>query len=221
MSYQCLTCGRDAGYRYQCHRCTDNARRWLREIEDYAAVIVSDMDPDRGPMVGSIGAAFGSRPPLSVEKATLLDFRSGGGAAVWRLRDPRDMDDEPIRSLPGSVHGIACWIREERGEDEPREWTLVSELRYLRGQIEGCALEQWVDELHEDIGELHRQARRLAHDVPPGELGHCLTVTCDGLVYPALVRDSQGEHDGGRCSGCERTYTGLDLVRLGVAEEAS
>ena len=113
----CLACDRDAGHRYACHRCTDDMRRWLRELEDYAAVIMSTLAPTASPSVGSIGGAFGSRPPLNVEKVTFLDYRSGAGAAVWRLRDPRDMDDEPVRSLPGSIHGLAAWLREESEVD--------------------------------------------------------------------------------------------------------
>ena len=215
----CLMCDRDAGHRYACHHCTEGMRRWLRELEDYAAVIMSTMAPASGQPVGSVGSAFGSRPPVSVEKVTFLDYRSGAGAAVWRLRDPRDMDDEPIRSLPGSIHGLAVWLREESEVDEPAKWTLVSELHYLLGQVDSCAYSQWVSELYSDIRELHQQGRRLARDTPPGPLGHCLTVGCEGVVFPATINDSDGKHDGGRCSVCQRPYTGPDLVRLGVSEE--
>jgi hypothetical protein len=128
------------------------------------------------------------------------------------------MDDEPIRSLPGSIHGLAVWLREEAELDEPDSWTLVSELNYLIGRIQVCSFSQWVTELHEDIRELHAQARRLAKDTPPGPLGHCLTVTCEGVVFPASIKDSAGKHDGGRCNACSRTYNGPDLVRLGVSE---
>lgn len=220
MGAKCLCCDdRDAGHRYACDRCVNDMRRWLRELEDYAAVIMSTLAPTASPTVGSIGSAFGSRPPLNVEKVTFLDYRSGAGAAVWRLHDPRDMDDEPVRSLPGSIHGLAVWLREEAELAQPDTWTLVSELNYLIGQVDSCAYSQWVSELHEDIRELHVQARRLAKDAPPGPLGHCLTVTCEGVVFPATIKDSDGRHDGGRCGACSRPYTGPDLVRLGVSEE--
>lgn len=220
MGAQCLTCTRDAGHAYACSRCLDDMRRWLRELEDYAAVIMSTMAPAASQPVGSVGAAFGSRPPVSVEKVTFLDYRSGAGAAVWRLRDPRDMDDEPIRSLPGSIHGLAVWLREESEVDEPAKWTLVSELHYLLGQVDSCAYSQWVPELYDDLKELHQQGRRLARDAPPGPLGHCLVTTCSGMVFPATIRDGEGRHDGGRCDACGDTYTGVRLLRLGVAEEA-
>lgn len=221
MSTQCLCCDtRDAGHRYACDRCVNDMRRWLTELEDYAVVIAVTMAPlAAGITEGSVGRAFGSRAPADDAKATLLDYRSGAGAAVYRLRDPRDMDDDPVRSLPGSVHGIACWLRSERDESEPVRWTLASELRYLRTAVDWCAQQQWVDELHADLKELHGQARMLAKDTPPGPLGHCLTVGCEGVVFPATIKDSDGRHDGGRCSACSRPYTGPDLVRLGVSEE--
>lgn len=218
MTTQCLCCEqRDAGYRYACDHCVNDMRRWLRELEDYAAVIASTMAPVASPTVGSVGSAFGSRPPLSIAKVVFLDYRSGAGAAVHRLFDPRDMDEEPVRSLPGSVHGLAVWLREEAEVEEPARWTLVSELHYLLSRLDGCAYSQWVSELFGDIRELHVQARRLAKDSPPGPLGHCLIATCAGTVFPATIKDSGG-HDGGRCDTCGDTYTGTRLLRLGAQE---
>lgn len=203
-------------------------RTWLRELEDYAAILAAVPTRSRGPSVGSIGGSFGSRPPIDTDIATFLDYRSGAGAAVWRLRDPRDMDDEPIRSLPGSIHGIAEWLRDEHDQAQPREWTLTSELRFLRSRIDACAIESWIAEVYDDLRELHRQARSFARDVPRA-LGHCLTATCEGLVFWTL-RGRPGEHqpdeetaseDHARCVECGRFYTGLDLVRLGAAEDAA
>ncbi len=195
-------------------------RRWLVELEDYVTILVATMGPLRSMDAGSIGTAFGSRLPIRADVVTFLDYRSGGGTAVFRLRDPRDMDDEPIRSLPGGIHGIACWIREERGDSEPASWTLVSELRYLRTQIDNCAFEQWVNELHSDLKELHTQARSLAHD-SPRPLAHCLSDDCEGMVFWVIKEENGTRVDEARCAACRRIYTGPDLVRLGVAEEVA
>lgn len=221
--YQCLCCGRGgAGHRYACRHCVDDMRRWLIELEDYAVILLATMGPLRDQTIGSIGVAFTSRLPIRDDVATLLDYRSGAGAAVHRLRDPRDMDDEPIRSLPGGIHGIACWIREVHGGSEPTQWTLVSELRYLRTQIEACSFAQWVDELHSDLKELHSQARSLAHDAPK-PMAHCLEVDCGGMVFWIIKEDNGKRVDEARCANpdCRRPYTGTDLVRLRVAEEVA
>lgn len=219
--YACLCCGRSgAGHRYACHHCTQDMRRWLVELEDYVVILLATMGPLRSMDTGGIGTAFGSRLPIRADVATLLDYRSGAGAAVFRLRDPRDMDDEPVRSLPGGIHGIACWIREERGDSEPTSWTLVSELRYLRTQIEECSFAQWVDELHSDLKELHSQARSLARD-SPRPLAHCLETTCEGMVFWVIKEEGGKRVDEAKCATCQRRYSGTDLVRLGAAEEVA
>lgn len=223
---RCLCCeNHDAGHRYACDRCVNDMRRWLRELEDYVAIMLSMQGSIGSKGHGSIGVSFGSKPPMSLTSIALLDPRSTSAEHVEANSpafDPVGVEEhDHIRSLPTAIHGIACWIREERDQSEPSTWTLVSELRYLAGQVSACAIEQWVGELYSDLGELHRQARVIAKDSPPGPLGACLSLGCEGVVFPASVKDSAGRHDGGKCVACLRTYTGLDLVRLGVSEEAS
>lgn len=217
----CLVCTKkDAHHRYACPDCVRNIQRQLRELEDYAVILTVLTAPAVGANGSTRTPGYASKAPASADVLTAMDMRSGGGAAVFRLRDPRDMDDEPIRSIPGSIRGIACWLREDIGESLVRKWTITTEIAYLLGKIEHCAGDQWIGELADDIHELWQQARALAHDRPPGPLGACLTVTCDGIVWPTSVREKGERHDGGRCKGCNRTYTGLDLVRLHSAQEA-
>lgn len=224
MSTQCLCCENgDAGHRYACDRCVNNMRLWLRELEDYAAIIVAMRSTPSAHPTGCIGVAWGSKPPASLTRLAVMDTRSVTAEEVERKSpdfDPVGADEHDyVRSIPSAVHGIAAWIREERDLSEPRSWSLVSELRFLVAEVSACAVEQWVDELHAELKELHHHARSLAKDTPPGPLGHCLTLDCKGTVYPAMVKDSAGRHDGGRCDACSRPYTGPDLVRLGASEE--
>lgn len=225
MGAQCLACDRDAGHRYACHPCVNRMRQHLRDIEDYVAIILSMRGAIGSKPHGSIGVSFGSKPPVSLTALALLDPRSTTADDVERNSpefDPVGADEhDHIRSLPTSVHAMAAWVREEQEQSEPSFWTLVSELRYLATTLDWCAQQQWVDELHSDIRELHSQARSLAKDKPSGPLGHCLSLGCVGVVFPATVKDRDGRHDGGRCDTCQRSYTGLDLVRLGVSEEAA
>lgn len=219
----CLVCDRDAGHRYSCDRCVNTMRRWLREMEDYAAIIAAMGVVRSAHPTGSIGVAWGSKPPMPLGPLAVLDTRSVSADEVKAKNpdaDPVGVDEHDyVQSIPSAIHGIAAWLREERDLSEPRSWTLASELRFLVGEIAGCAVEQWVDELHAELKELHHHARAMAKDSPPGPLGHCLTLDCKGTVYPAAVHDSAGKHDGGRCDTCQRPYTGPDLVRLGVSEE--
>lgn len=218
----CLICEeRDAGYRYACTPCVRETQKQLRELETYGTVLSILAAPTRDGSQGG-GSGYGSRAPAQDDIVTAMDPRSGGGAAVWRLRDPRDMDDEPVRSIVGSVRGIACWIREEQELASSSRWSLTTEIAYLMGQIEWAAMNQWVCELADDIKELWRQARSLAHDQPPPSLGACLTVGCEGVVYAAALRDPDGSTlDGARCARCRRTYAGLYLVKLAIVQEAT
>lgn len=222
----CVICDtRDAGHRYACAHCVTQLRRMLTELEDYAVIIATTTIAGlHRPAAGaSSGDAYDSEAPINADASTYLDVRSAGGASVIWWWNPLVDDIEPTRSLPGSVHGIACWIRDEMQTSHPAGWTVISELRYLRTQIDRCADEQWIDELHSDIAELHRQGQRIAGDAPQRPLGACLKVGCDGFVYWVLDPnpDPVARKDKARCRACRRPYTGLDLVRLGVAEEAT
>jgi hypothetical protein len=151
--------------------------------------------------------------------------------------DPYVDDPNPTRSLPGSIHGIAVDLRDRLDQSHPHTWSLVSELHYIATQVAGQVHSIAVGDLYTDLKELHGTARSLAHDSPPGKLGSCMS--CGSLVYPVLlksdeargqrrdadggVREFQGFEQAARCvnGDCNRLYRGLDLVRLGVAQEAS
>jgi hypothetical protein len=198
-------------------------RLWLRELEDYVAVILAMQGSIGGKETGSIGVAYRSKPPVSLTPLAMLDSRSTTAEYVERHSpdfDPVGAEEhDHVTSLPAAVHAIAVWIRGEREVSEPPSWTLVSEVRYLVGEVDGCALEQWVDDLHGEIKELHHKARIVAKDAPR-PVGKCLTIDCDGMVFWE-IRDRLAV-ERARCSNraCGRIYTGLDLVRLGAAQEA-
>lgn len=223
---KCLVClNRDSGDLYECGPCQLVTVRHLREIEDYAAIIAATLEPTRG-TTGRMSPGYGSTPPANLDKLVALDPRS--------RRAQVDEDGEPYTSRPddtavwtrsilGTLTGLVEWIREER--DEPRGLaatrTIVGECGYLRGITGWARTQQWVDTLATDIAELHQQTRGLASDRPPGPLGGCLTVTCNGTVYSIRLHGEQSKEDAGRCDECKRLYTGLDLVRLAQAEEVA
>jgi hypothetical protein len=216
MTADCLVCGqRDAGRLYACDDCIDLIRRRLRELETYALVLAVTLTPLR---TGTSRRApgYGSRSPARDDAIVMLDLRSRSGG------EGPDDEDEPPRSILGGLAQIADWIREEQDVSRPSGPPILSrEVGYLLGQISWCAGRQWVDELADDVHQLHVQARRLAGDAPPGPLGACIAVGCGGDVYAASLRTRDGREDGARCRACGREYSGLDLVRLQVAQEAS
>jgi hypothetical protein len=222
---KCLVCLKnESGTLYECPACQLVMVRKLREIEEYAAIIGATTAPTRGSN-GRGSPGYRSTPPVNLDKLVALDIRSrAAGSDEWRDEELRWPDDGgSTRSILGTLAGLVEWIREER--DEPRSFTdartIVGECGYLRSITSWARGQQWVDTLAEDVGALHRQVRALAHDRPPGPLGSCLTVTCDGTVYRFNLHGDQSREDAGRCDGCGRTYSGVDLVRLAVAQNGA
>lgn len=212
MSIRCLICdARDAGHRYACDRDIRTIQKRLREIDTYAALLAVSVGRSRG--AGGRGApGYSSRSPANDDVIVARDFRSKAA------RIGPDDDLEPLQSLPASVRDITCWIREEFHEDIPRRWTVTTEIAYLVGQIDRAACSRWIVELEQQVRQVHGQARALAHDRPPAALGKCITVDCQGDVYPATIRGPRGPEEGGRCNACRREYSGTDFVRLLVAQ---
>jgi hypothetical protein len=214
---KCLVCPQaDIGSRYGCDDCRNRLVQLLRELELYTVEFLPLMvQPARG-QTGRMSPGYGSRSPGRDDVLAALDPRSRPGDVDEHgdavMRRPDDSASW-VRSLPGSVLGMAAGIAEQRGERAPRSFG--GALDYIRNQLWWCAGESWFDDLASDIAELHRQARELAGDRPQQSLGACLTVTCEGKVHWG------GPGRPAQCTACKRTYDGLDLVRLGVAEETA
>lgn len=222
---KCLVCLKvDSGSLYECSGCQLAMVRKLREIEEYSAIIACTTAPTRG-STGRGSPGYRSTPPVNLDKLVALDPRSRPALLDDDLGPYMSRPDDTAvwtRSILGTLTTIVEWIRVER--DEPRSFTdartVVGECGYLRSITSWARSQQWVDTLAEDIGALHRQVRALAGDRPPGPMGACLVVTCDGTVYPVTLPGVQRE-TAGRCDGCKRVYSGLDLVRLAAAQEVA
>lgn len=207
-------CVRDAQHRYACEACRERMRRQLREIDTYHAVIRSTKERRRGGDGGRRAPGFWPPPSVLNEDAAVADDHRSRSTG-----DGPDDVDGAVRSILGTLHGIATWVRTEQQVTEPRGQLDVSrEIGWLLPQIEWCSTQQWVDELAADINELHHEARRLAGDSPPRPVGDCLSPKCDGQVFPSLVPDTRDPHgprvDGGRCSRCDYAYDWLELIKV-------
>ncbi|MGW4488387.1 hypothetical protein ACWEOE_31650 [Amycolatopsis sp. NPDC004368] len=208
----CIENGTVGSALFCCATCLNHLLRVLRELgaywNDYLPLLTQHprgntgrMQPGYGSSSPGRDAVFAALDPRSMAS----DVDEDGEAHTRRPDDTADY----IRSIPGSIQGVVDWIAAERGE------TPGAGLDYIRANLYWCGQHPWIDELADDLKELHAQARRLANDQPDDPLAQCLVVGCDGLVYEG------GPGQPARCNACKRPYTGLDLVRLGVAAEAA
>lgn len=212
MSALCLLCPgvdkRQPDRGFACFNCANRLLRQLSEIEDYTAGLSTEKTAGSG---GRRAPGFSSGSPARDDVIVATDYRSRGGASVHLLRDPTVASDSPIRSIIGSLHGISRWIRDERGLTEPDETpTVTGETRFLRVSLDWCAQQAWIDELADDIAELHRQVRGLSGN-KPSRVGVCKYMTkhgeCGGQVY------SYDDHV--KCQSCGRQ---IDRRNWGRAE---
>lgn len=208
---------------HSCPDCINHLLRTLRELGVYWTDYLPRMtEPARG-TTGRMSPGYGSRSPARDDVLVALDPRSWPGDVDEHGEAiTRRPDDTPtwMRSIPGTLHGIAAAIADQRTEQLPDD-----HLGYIRRTLYWCAQQTvldpdgvrhpWIDDLAGDLIELHHQARQLARDQPQAPLGDCLTVTCDGRVHWG------GPGKPATCAACQRVYDGLDLVRLSAAQEAT
>lgn len=212
-------CGRDALHRYACPACTERMRRHLREVDTYATILAASKTPGRTGTDVRRAPGFESRSPARDDVLVALDYRSRTST------DGRDDSPTPTRSLLGTLHGIASWMRDELDVTDRRraDPTVSGEIGWLLPRIDWAATQPWVDDLAADLAELHRQVRALAYDLPAAPFGRCLSPSCDGLVFPALVDDPDAPGgarvNGGRCAACARAYDWIATIRVRAARQ--
>jgi hypothetical protein len=122
-----------------------------------------------------------------------------------------------MRSILGTLHQLARWVRAEQDVNDPvGEPTVTSEVGYLLGAAEWCAHQQWVDELADDIRELHAQCRRLAGDHPGRPIGRCPNLLPTGECGTPLYVPSVGDSVICRNPRCGRLWHRREWERLAV-----
>lgn len=216
VTIKCLLCGNEnSGHRYAGPKCTTRLQRQLRDLDTYATWFLTPQ-PYRG-ATGRGAPGYGSRSPARDDVIVAMDVRSDG------VVKGEDDSPTPIVSIPGGIRYIATWVSRMDGSRDTVPTTVRACVAYLLGRVPHLVMEKdAIVTFNDQVGTLYSQARALAHDTPPKPLGNCLVVGCDGKVFPlAVLRDTDSNGDGARCQSCLRTYNGLDLVRLSVAQEAS
>lgn len=189
---------REAGAgRYACPHCVTALRHTLRGIEVYTSILAIITTPLQGRGERRT-PGYGSRPPTNLDRVVALDYRSRTGG------DGPDDDDQPPRSILRALNGIANAVREHADEPGNARPTVTGEIGYLIYRLEWCARLDWIDDLANDLRDLHTQLRRQAGDQPPRPIGHCPTLLPDGECSTPLYMPTRG--DTVHCRNCGRAW---------------
>lgn len=187
-----------------CFNCSNRVLRCLRELEDYLPTLslLKTVTGDPGRKTG-----FGSSSPANDSAIHHTDWRT----------TPSALDG---MGAVATVHEWATQVREDRGVECPTKLTVFAELEALRTHHAWIMNQPWVADYAQELREIHSAVRSVANDPIPRAVGRCITIRqggeCGADVYE--LPDASGV----KCSdkACGRIYTGLDLDRLHVAQEA-
>lgn len=175
----CPTCGNQAPGTdaVLCPACVYQLRAWLRELPLHLPLLAASLQPDTGPAQRSGSGRAHAPLPLRLDVLDLI----GPGHPV-PLDDPHGDQSAGIpmtallygwaryiaaehpavrRDQHGTQHSAPCdgaWARQGTGVPGLCAW-LTAYLPY-------AATREWVDELHQQIGELVERVRRITHTTP-------------------------------------------------------
>jgi hypothetical protein len=189
-----------------CFHCSNRVLRHLGELEDYLPTL--SLLKTRGGDGGGRKPGFGSASPANDTVIHHTDWRTA----------PSALDG---MGAVATVHEWAKQVREDRGLDCPRTLSVFGELHALRTHHAWIMNQPWVADYAGEVREIHAAVRAAANDPIPRAVGRCIAMRrnreCGADVYE--LPDASGV----KCSDreCARVYTGLDLDRLRVAQEAS
>jgi hypothetical protein len=215
MSALCVVCSTEKkpmeaeGSTLVCFNDSNRILRRLRELEEYLPTLHL-LKPATGIQEYST-VVFGPRSPANDAVLVHTDPRSG--TEVTELQDGTVVAEY---SALGVAVSWAAVVVEERGVTPAK--TPMMSLVLLRQNHDWITKQPWVDEYAAELKEVHRSVRALAFDPIPTPVGKCIRFKrdreCKGDVFE--LDDASGV----RCSKCGDIYTGLDLERFRVAQEA-
>lgn len=188
-----------------CFRCSNRILRQLRELEEYLPTLslYKTVSGGEGRKKG-----FGSSSPANDTAIHHTDWRT----------TPSALDG---MGAVATIHEWAESVRDERGIDPPERMSVFAELHALRHNHAWIICQAWVADYATELREIHSAVRAAANDPVPRSVGRCIQILkhgeCGADVYE--LPDASGV----QCSNqaCRRVYTGLDLDRLRIAQEAS
>jgi hypothetical protein len=198
--------------------CKNHASRlaeWLQEIAVDFTLLETVVRP------GQTGTerradSHESAPPLNLAVVSLRDSD--------RVRAVRDRGDELWYELPDipavlptlrtRAEDIRCLLDPAHDHDSSVwDTSVIAEINYLIAAFDTLCGADFIPEAFADIKQLWVALQR-AHNRPqPRRLGHCLSVDCDGTVWPRPKADPW-------CSKCKRIYDSpAEWAKIAIQED--
>lgn len=185
---------------------------WLRDIEIDYALLDDRIAPMRSSSdfndAGHSGGGDESRAPINLHVAALRDAERGGPA------DTKDDIPSVIAVLHGRAEDLRCELDPSRDHNSSvKDWTVVGEVRYLLVAFNHLTATIWIDEAFNEIKRVWKALQAAHGRRAPRPLGPCLSVDCDGKVWPR-------QDASPRCGVCRREYdTKAEIIKVGLEAE--
>lgn len=187
-----------------CFACVNATLALLSEIEIMATML--DTTPHRRTdnSGGPRRPFYGPRIPIDLGALATLDVRTVPSG------------EDNVRSLLGTIHGIADSIREQRGEPRTTSVLLCRELGYLRSRLAWCATREDFADVVADIRDLHRHVRLTVRTDRPQPVGRCPTII-DRIRRCGVPLEVWADDDEIRCPRCRSHWDRADYLELAQA----
>lgn len=202
---------RRADIGYLCRRCADHLTRLVKEIPDLYAQLPAADDPTQGDSGEKVkrGKVTGSPALVRLDVLVLTDL------SVFTF------EGDGVMPILPALAGWGQIIEEELGL-RPQSDTIVGYCDLFTTWHTKIYAQPWIDEYDIDIRKMHRALRHVS--LAPRPLGRCWGRIrnrphggCGALLYPP----EDPNETTIRCPNihCGRTYTGVELVKLGIQAE--
>lgn len=187
---------------YGCFACVGLVLGLLAELELMTvALATGDHRRRAADTFGPRRPFYGPRIELDLAVVSALDPRTTPG------------EEDHVRSVLGTLHGINAALREQRGEPRPPVPLLTRELAYLRSRITWCATRPDFADVVDDVRDLHRHVRLLSRHDRPQSVGRCPNLV--GHDRPCGARLEVWPDDPDiRCGTCGARWARAEYLEL-------
>lgn len=196
-----------------CQRCEDNTHHWLTKIPDLYALLPGYLQPgstEKNPdSKATKRAQLGT--PVRLEVIDLLDTRKG---RIWSGTAPA----HDRRGVAGTLQVHVDRLREERHLATPHDDTNITAACTLLDRHRLWIAEQtWVNYLHDDLKQIHRELSDATGNYRRPPVGRCHVIPedtekpCGGPLFA-------NTYGGVHCAKCQATWDAAHLRQLGLAQ---